>query len=161
MTRRRTSSARPPRRHWASAECSESTGTIWPGLAAEVTTSPPMISDSLLASARVDPAASAASVGRSPTAPVIALSTMSHGQRGHLLRRSRAGDDPGQLEVAMVVAAALGLRVERELDVLDGGAAGDADDGYAELDDLGGEQLGFDCRRPRGRPPGTGRGWPG
>ena len=30
---RRTSSARSPRRHWASAECSESTGTIWPGLA--------------------------------------------------------------------------------------------------------------------------------
>ena len=32
-TSRRTSSARPPRRHCASALCSESTGTIWPGLA--------------------------------------------------------------------------------------------------------------------------------
>ena len=30
-TSRRTSSARPPRRHCARAECSESTGTIWPG----------------------------------------------------------------------------------------------------------------------------------
>ena len=37
-----------------------------------------MISDSLLASARVLPESSAASVGRSPTAPVIALSTTSH-----------------------------------------------------------------------------------
>ena len=36
-----------------------------------------MISDSLLASASVVPAASAASVGRSPTAPVIPLSTTS------------------------------------------------------------------------------------
>src|SRR5581483_3413706 len=30
-TSRRTSSGEPPSRHWASAECSESTGTIWPG----------------------------------------------------------------------------------------------------------------------------------
>ena len=37
-----------------------------------------MISDSLLASARVLPASSAASVGRRPTAPVMPLSTTSH-----------------------------------------------------------------------------------
>src|SRR5690348_16452494 len=37
-----------------------------------------MISDSLLASARVLPASRAASVGRSPTAPVIPLSTVWH-----------------------------------------------------------------------------------
>ena len=43
-----------------------------------VTSGPPMISDSLLASARVLPASSAASVGRSPTAPVMPLSTTSH-----------------------------------------------------------------------------------
>ena len=55
-TSRRTSAARPPRRHCASAECSESTGTIWPGRAAAFTTGPPTISDSLLASASVDPA---------------------------------------------------------------------------------------------------------
>ena len=77
-TRRRTSSPRPARRHCASALCSLSTGTIWPGLARAVTTGPPMISDSLLASARVLPASSAASVGRSPTAPVMPLSTTSH-----------------------------------------------------------------------------------
>ncbi len=55
-TRRSTSSAVPPRRHWASAECSLSTGTIWPGLAAALTSGPPTMSDSLLASARVVPA---------------------------------------------------------------------------------------------------------
>src|SRR5690606_19409213 len=76
-TRRRTSSRRPDRRHWAMALCSESTGTIWPGEAAEVTTEPPTISDSLFARARVLPAASAASVGRSPMLPVMPLSTTS------------------------------------------------------------------------------------
>ncbi len=39
-----------------------------------------MISDSLLASASVVPASSAASVGRSPTAPVMPLRTTSHGR---------------------------------------------------------------------------------
>ena len=39
-----------------------------------------MISDSLLASASVVPASSAASVGRRPTAPVMPLSTTSHGR---------------------------------------------------------------------------------
>ena len=77
-TRRRTSSARPARRHCASALCSLSTGTIWSSAARRVTTSPPMISDSLLASASTLPACSAATVGRSPTAPVTALSTTSH-----------------------------------------------------------------------------------
>ncbi len=52
-TSRRTSSARPPTRHCARAECSESTGTICPGAAAAVTSGPPMISDSLLARARL------------------------------------------------------------------------------------------------------------
>jgi hypothetical protein len=36
-TSRRTSSSRPPRRHWASALCSLSTGTICPGFARAVT----------------------------------------------------------------------------------------------------------------------------
>ncbi len=61
-------------------ECSESTGTIWPGLARLVTSGPPMISDSLLARASVRPASSAASVARSPAAPVTPLSTTSHGR---------------------------------------------------------------------------------
>ena len=76
-TRRRTSSAEPARRLWAIALCSESTGTIWPGRARSRTSGPPMMSDSLLASASVVPASSAASVGRSPTAPVMPLRTTS------------------------------------------------------------------------------------
>ena len=76
-TSRRTSCARPPRRHCAMALCSESTGTIWPGPAAALTSGPPMISDSLLASASTEPAASAARVGRSPIEPVTPLSTTS------------------------------------------------------------------------------------
>ncbi len=78
-TSRRTSDSRPARRHWAMVECSESTGTICPGLARLVTSDPPMISDSLLARASVRPASSAASVACSPAAPVTPLSTTSHG----------------------------------------------------------------------------------
>ena len=78
-TSRATSSPRPPRRHWASAECSESTGTIWPGRAAAVTSGPPATSDSLFASASRAPVASAASVGPRPREPVIPLSTVSAG----------------------------------------------------------------------------------
>ena len=37
------------------AECSESTGTIWPGAAAALTSGPPTMSDSLLARASVAP----------------------------------------------------------------------------------------------------------
>ena len=76
-TRLATSSAVPPRRHCASAECSESTGTIWPGFAAFSTSGPPAISDSLFASASRAPLASAASVGCRPSAPTSALSTTS------------------------------------------------------------------------------------
>ncbi len=59
------------------ALCSESTGTIWPGRAARVTIGPPTIRLSLLASARVLPARSAARVGRRPIDPVMPLSTTS------------------------------------------------------------------------------------
>ena len=76
-TRRRTSSWVPERSACASAECSESTGTIWPGAASRCTNSPPTMSDSLFASARVRPASSAAIVGASPTEPVMPLSTTS------------------------------------------------------------------------------------
>ncbi len=76
---RLTSASRPPRRHWAIAECSESTGTIWPGAAASATSGPPMMSDSLLASASMRPAVRADRVAASPTAPVTAFRTTSHG----------------------------------------------------------------------------------
>ena len=59
------------------ALCSLSTGTICPGAAAALTSGPPTMSDSLLASASVDPAASAARVGCRPIEPVMPLSTTS------------------------------------------------------------------------------------
>ncbi len=76
-TSRRTSSSVPDRSACAIAECSESTGTICPGRASRVTRSPPTMSDSLLASARVVPRSRAARVGASPTDPVMPLSTTS------------------------------------------------------------------------------------
>jgi hypothetical protein len=71
----RTSERSPPISAWKSAECSESTGTIWPGLAIALTSGPPTISDSLLARMSTRPASRAASVGRSPMEPVMPLST--------------------------------------------------------------------------------------
>ena len=52
---------------------------IWPGLASALTSGPPTMSDSLLASARVRPASSAASVGARPMEPVMPLSTVWQG----------------------------------------------------------------------------------
>ena len=63
---------RPQARAWAMAECSESTGTIWPGrVSAWRTRAPPTTRDSLLARARRAPLARAASVGSRPTEPVM------------------------------------------------------------------------------------------
>ena len=76
-TSRRTSACSPDRSACAIAECSESTGTIWPGRARAVTRSPPTMSDSLLASASVRPVSSAARVGPRPTEPVMPFSTTS------------------------------------------------------------------------------------
>src|SRR5580704_4094581 len=66
-------------RHWCSAQCSESTGTISaPGvLRAFCTTGAPAMRDSLLAKARRRPASSAAIVTGSPAKPTTALSTTS------------------------------------------------------------------------------------
>ena len=59
------------------AECSESTGTSWPGFAVRSTSDPPATSDSLLASARRAPDSSAARVAPRPIDPTRALSTTS------------------------------------------------------------------------------------
>ena len=72
-----TSSFFPPSRHWAKAECSLSTGIICPAPAAWVTSRPPTIRDSLLASARVLPVRSVARVGAKPMDPVMPLMTTS------------------------------------------------------------------------------------
>ena len=74
---RATSSARPPRKAWAKAECSESTAINCPGAARPVTSFPPITRDSLFARARVRPAPRAARVGSSPAAPVMAFTTTS------------------------------------------------------------------------------------
>ena len=77
-TSRRTSACVPDRSAWAIAECSESTGTSWScRRCAARTRGPPTTRDSLLASASVLPAPSAASVGPRPTEPVMPLSTTS------------------------------------------------------------------------------------
>lgn len=72
----RTSERLPAASAWKSAECSESTGTIWPGLATALTSGPPTIRDSLLASASTRPASRAARVGARPMDPVMPLSTV-------------------------------------------------------------------------------------
>ena len=79
MTTRLRSSLRSPRRHCASAACSESTGINRSGspFTRSMTSSPPTMSDSLLARASVFPDCSAASDGAKPTAPTMAFSTMS------------------------------------------------------------------------------------
>ena len=109
ITSRRTSSRRPPRSACASAECSESTGTIWPGRAARFTSGPPMISDSLLASASVRPAVSAASVAGRPSAPSSPLSTTSHGCRAiSSTPRARQQAATGRSSAARSAATASG-----------------------------------------------------
>ena len=63
-------------RHWCTAQCSESTGTMWPAPgrpSTERTTGPPAINDSLLASAKRRPPASAARVTRRPAKPTTPL----------------------------------------------------------------------------------------
>ncbi|CAI8337071.1 MAG: Uncharacterised protein [Cellulomonadaceae bacterium TMED98] len=66
---------------WARAECSESTGTICPGAALSVTSVPPTIKLSLLASANVAPVSNTARVGSNPTDPVMPLTTTSASTR--------------------------------------------------------------------------------
>ena len=139
----RTSSARPPRRHWASAQCSLSTGTSWPGLASARTSGPPATRDSLFASATVRPARSAASVGASPIEPVIPLSTTASGEgtaRRPARRPRRPGQDLRHRELALAVAALGRLGVEREQQVLGGAGLGHRDRLDRELQRLRGEQ---------------------
>src|SRR3954447_6698154 len=70
---------RSPAISWASAECSESTGTICAPVASAscMTSSPPTTRDSLLASARSMPSPSVATVGPRPAEPTSALRTRS------------------------------------------------------------------------------------
>ena len=122
------------------AECSESTGTIWPGLARPATSWPPMISDSLLASARVLPASMAARVAASPTAPVTALSTTLQGQAGQLGHRVRPGQHLRQLQRP---ARGGGTGPQRTVQLGRGRRTGDRDGRRPELQRLAGQQVGI------------------
>ena len=77
--KRRTELVSRPSRHWKIALCSLSTGkTRTPRrLAASITTSPAMTRISLLATAMSLPASIAASAGRKPPVPTIAIKTKS------------------------------------------------------------------------------------
>ena len=149
-TSRATSPRAPPRRHCASAECSESTGTSCPGAAAAVTRSPPAISDSLLARATVRPAASAESVGTQADRAGDPVEDDVGGAGGELLGRPRAGQDLRQRVLALGPAA-LGRRgVEGQLQVLRRGGPGDGDRAHAEGERLLGEPG--DVPSPGGQP---------
>ena len=139
-TRRPTSLARPPRRHCAMAECSESTGTIWPGAAFPATSGPPTISDSLLASARVAAGVQGGQRGGQADGAGDRVEHHVTGPGGGLGHRVRAGQDLGQ---RTRVAGGGGLGAQRLPYLGHGGLAGHGDHLGAELQGLGGEQAGI------------------
>ena len=99
---------------WPSARSRPArSGPAWPRAS---TSGPPAISDSLFASASVAPVASARSVGSRPREPVMALSTMS-ARVASISSATASGPARmrGHRELAPLVAAPLGLGVEREL----------------------------------------------
>ena len=117
----------PPRRHWARAECSESTATSWPGDAARSTSGPPTTSDSLLASARIRPASRAAERRGQPGRTGDPVEHHVARAVGRLGRGVGAGDDPRQPYVAGRPAAPARLGVQGELQVLHGAGPADGD----------------------------------
>src|SRR6266511_2664866 len=123
MTTRLRSSRRSPRRHWARAECSESTGTSRSGspFTRSMISSPPTTRDSLLARASIFPDWRAASDGGSPTAPTMAFRTMS------------ASDSLARVSLA--------AGPEVLLELVRGLGVGDGHEGRHEFADLPDEQL--------------------
>ena len=119
-TSRRTSSARPAAQALGERRV---LGVDRDDLAgprhAALTSGPPTMSDSLLASARVRPASSAASVGREPDRAGDAVEHDVAGPGGELGRGVRAGQDLGQ-RLAGARSRAVRRGVERELQVLGG-----------------------------------------
>ena len=156
---RRTSARLPERRHCASAECSESTGTIWSGRCTAARTSgPPATSDSLFASASVRPARSAASVGARPERPDHAVEHHVARPLGQLGHRLRPGEDLRDPELTGGVAAPRRLGVEGQLQVL-GGRWPSPRRRRRRPAPAPARRAGRRCRRRRrARPPGTGPG---
>ncbi len=83
IIRRRTVSGDSPARHWAIAECSESTGYMCEGesVSSRRMRSPATTSVSLLAKAMSLPARMAATVGARPLYPTVAVTTVSMSSR--------------------------------------------------------------------------------
>ena len=140
-TRRRSSPRSPPRRHCASAECSESTATIWPGLG-------PLLDQRAADDQRllVGEREGASRVeGRERRGQARrAVDPVEHDvarPRRHLGDRARPGEELGQAVVAGGVAALLRLGVERELEVLGGRSLGDSDHIGPQVEDLSGQQV--------------------
>ena len=79
--------------------------------------------------------------GRSPTEPVMPLSTTSQGVAASSVAASGPASDRGHPVVALGVAAPRGLGVERQQQVLGGAGLGDGDDLGAVAQRLGGQQL--------------------
>ena len=137
-----------PRRHWCTAQCSESTGMISaPGVArTRCTTGPAAMSDSLLARARRRPALEGGERDRQAGEADDAVDD-DVGERGDRGQRVGAGEH-------------LGAGRHRLLQLGGTVGVGDGDDLGAELGGLLGQQ-----RRPRSWPPtrrsGSGRARPG
>ena len=105
-----------------------------------VTSAPPAISDSLLASATVRPASSAASVGPQADRAGDAVEDDVGRAGGELLGGPGAGQDLRQGVLALRPAALRRRGVEGQLQVLRGGGPGDGDGADAERQRLLGEQ---------------------
>ena len=120
---RRTSSRRPALIAWNRALCSESTGrTVAPAAAARRMKRPPaQTRHSLLASATIPPRSAAASVGRSPAAPVIAPITHCAGPLRRFDQGAFAGSGldagAGQLVLELAVGGGIADRGEARADL--------------------------------------------
>ncbi len=99
-----------------------------------------MISDSLLASASVVPASSAARVGKQADRAGHAVEHDVAVDPRHLARGIGSGEESRYAVVAVLVAVLLRLGIERELYVLGGAGLGHRDERDVELDRLLREQ---------------------
>ena len=140
-TSRATSPRAPPRRHWASAECSESTGTSCPGCGRGQHERRRRRSATPCWPARpCARPASAERVGPQPDRAGDPVEDDVGGAGGELLGRPRAGQDLRQRVLALGPAALRRRGVEGQLEVLRGGGAGDGDGADAEGQRLLGQQ---------------------
>ena len=132
-TSRRTSSARPPTRHWASAECSESTGTIWPGRGRGRDQRAADDQRLLVGQGQAVPGAQGGEGGFEPDGAGHPVEDDIAGPAGELGGRLGAGEDLG--------AAARGIaRRQRRLQRRGRSGVGDGHDRHVERDRLLGQQ---------------------